>query len=97
MDVAACCKICVLVSLVVSTAKSVSKIWLLDDSVFVTIEVLLSTTADNLLEIAPKSALCWSILAIAASKTAIASVACSWVATLKLDTALSLAVPPPVV
>ena len=68
--------------------------WLLDDSVFVTIEVLLSTTDDNLLEIAPKSALCWSILAIAASKTAIASEACSWVATLILDTALSFAVPP---
>ena len=97
MDVAACCKICVLVNLVVSTAKSVSKIWLLDDSVFVTIEVLLSTTDDSLLEIAPKSALCWSILAIAASKTAIASVACSWSATLILDTALSFAVPPPVV
>ena len=63
----------------------------------VTIDVLLSITDDNLFEIAPKSALCASILAIAESKTAIASDACSWEATLILATVLNLAVPPAVV
>ena len=57
MDVAACCKICVLVNLVVSTAKSVSRIWLLDDSVLVTIEVLLSTTAGGTAQLSAVSGL----------------------------------------
>ena len=44
---------------------------------FIIVAVLLSTTCDNLFEIAPKSALWPSILAIAPSMVAIAAVTCS--------------------